>query len=575
MAYYRLYKKSLYLLFIIFCTQHMQGTAYHVATPDTARTLWKQSKALKEEAEFILHQIENDTINRQDSLVIHEKIAAFSLLLEAKQLRADYYSVVIDSLNQSTPPKEDIRKLYQTIQTNADTQFNASLRRIENAQQLNIPDTILKAYQTAIQYQDRGLAGLKLMKAIHEVDESTKSFFGPPISVKKVAERYGIPESDINYLIKGVASSKKVEVAQADTVTKGYSPFTSETKDFYFEPDSIAKAHPEIPELSSEHQASTPVFEIDTALQRQLNTVWNQNFQYLQNDTLFTHAAQDSLFPHQMVSLYDKSSLKRYWAIYLNQWTELSRTEIPPTTSGNPIDTDQQLAKVDISKKHNTSNDIRVKEKFDSRQTTSNLSKDDSKSIAANPLLEPSTTNETLYFIQIAASRSPLTGEFILTFYKGGDSIYTRIEEDWYKYQIGKTASFSEALKTLNNTDVEGAFIVPYAGNEKLILWKTLRSKTTVIPNQVVSGLTFVVQIAASRDPLSGFQIKQLTKNTAGSIREIQEDQWYKYQLIVGSSYSEARKRWQQIGITKSFIVAYFNNEKIEMTEAFRKLKEN
>ena len=166
-----------------------------------------------------------------------------------------------------------------------------------------------------------------------------------------------------------------------------------------------------------------------------------------------------------------------------------------------------------------------------------------------------------------------MTGEFIMTFYKGSDSIFTRIEEEWYKYQIGKTPTFSEALKTLNNTDIKGAFIVPYAGNEKLVLWKTLRPKTTVIPNKELKDLTFVVQIAASRDQLSNFQIKQLTKKTDGTIREIVEDDWYKYQLVVGASYSEAKKQWQQIGISKSFIVAYLNNGKIEMTEAFSILK--
>ena len=570
MVYFRLYRKSLCLLFIIFCTHYILGNPTNIVKPDTALSLWKQSRALQEEADFILQQIENDTNTQHDSLTIHEKIAAFSLLLEAKQLKENYYTVVIDSLNQHSPPQEELLNLYNTIQANASVQLGQSRRTIESAQKLNEPDTTLKIYQASIEYQDRGLAGLKLMKAIHEADDMTQPLFTNPANVRKIAERYSISEADVTLLITDEQPIEKIEVAKADTVTKGYSPFTSEYKDFVFEADSIAKAHPEISEGLQDTMPTTSVFEIDTAMQRQLNTVWNQNFQYLQSDTLFTSAAQDSLFPHEMITLYDKSSLKRYWAIYLNQWTELASSQVPPSST-EEIHTDIQLAMVEVPKESKSSNDILVKPEYDSRKSTK--LPDEQKSIAEIPVVKPSTTDKTFYFIQIAASRSPMTGEFIMTFYKGSDSIFTRIEEEWYKYQIGKTPTFSEALKTLNNTDIKGAFIVPYAGNEKLVLWKTLRPKTTVIPNKELKDLTFVVQIAASRDQLSNFQIKQLTKKTDGTIREIVEDDWYKYQLVVGASYSEAKKQWQQIGISKSFIVAYFNNGKIEMTEAFSILK--
>jgi len=583
MVDYRLHKKSLCLLFIIICTQYLLGNTTCVIKPDTALSLWKQSKTLQEEADFILQQIENDTTTHQDSLAIHEKIAAFSLLLEGKQLKESYYLVVIDSLNQSTPPQEELLDLYHTIQVNASTQLMQSRHTLEGAQNLNEPDTLLKIYQASIDYQDKGLAGLKIMKAIHEADDNTYPLFSHPPNVRKIAQRYSLSKADVTLLIKKETPAEKTEVAKADTVTKGYSPFTSEYKDFVFEADSIARAHPKITTGLQDTMPTTSAFEIDTAMQRQLNTIWNQNFQYLKKDSLFTHAAQDSLFPHEMVTLYDKSSLKRYWAIYLNQWTELASTEVPASSS-EKISTDTHLALVEVPKESKSSTDILVKPEYDSRQSTAtketeeleiDKSPDTSQTIAAIPTVQPAETNETFYFIQIAASRSPMTLPFIHTFYKGDDSVYTRIEENWYKYQIGKTPTFSEALQTLNKTDVKGAFIVPYAGDEKLVLWQTLRPKATVIPNKVLQDLTFVVQIAASRDQLSAFQIKQLTKKIDGPIREIVEDKWYKYQLVVGASYSEAKKKWQQIGITKSFIVAYFNNDKIEMTEAFRILKGN
>ncbi|MBI9063080.1 MAG: hypothetical protein JEZ14_13950 [Marinilabiliaceae bacterium] len=564
MVYYRLYRKSLSLLFIFICTQYLLGTTTYVAKPDTALSLWKQSRTLQQEADFILQQIENDTTTQHDSLAIQEKIAAFSLLLKGKQLKESYYLVVIDSLNHSTPPQEELLELYNTIHDNASTQLLNSRRTLESAQNLNEPDSLLKIYQAAIDYQNKGLAGLKLMKAIHEADDNTHPLFSHPPNVSKITERYSLAEADVTLLIKKEAPAGKSEVAKADTVTRGYSPFTSEYKDFVFEADSIARGHPEITTGLQDTMPTTAAFEIDTAIQRQLNTVWNQNFQYLKKDTLFTHAAQDSLFPHEMVTLYDKSSLKRYWTNYLNQWTELAKAEVP--------------------KESKSSTGIRVKPEYDSRQSTATKeteelknakSTDTPQKIATIPTVPPAATNETLYFIQIAASRSPMPLPFIHTFYKGDDSVYTRIEENWFKYQIGKTPTFSEALKTLNNTGVKGAFIVPYEGSKKLMLWQTLRPKTTVIPNKVLKDLTFVVQIAASRDQLSGFQMEQLTKNIEGTVREIVEDNWYKYQIVVGASYSEARKKWQQTGITKSFIVAYYNNDKIEMTEAFRILKGN
>lgn len=581
MVYYRLSRKNLCLLFIIFCTQYVLGNPVYVVKPDTARSLWIQSKTLQEEADFILQQIENTTTTHHDSLAIHEKIAALSLLLESKQLKEEYYKVVVDSLNQSSPPQEDVQDLYSRLQVNSSAQLTQSRHTIERAQNLTEPDTLLKIYQASIEYQDKGLAGLKLMKAIHEMDDSTQPLFIHPINIKKIAERYSISELDVTSLTMAEKPTEKIEVAKADTVTRGYSPFTSEYKDFVFEADSIARTHPEITSGLRDTMQKTSAFEIDTALQRQLNTVWNQNFQYLKTDTLFSHAAQDSLFPHEMVTLYDKSSLKRYWAIYLNQWTELASSEVPPTTSTEEILTDTPLAMVEIPKENKGSTQILVKPEYDSRQSTATISteaiesRDTPQTITAIPAIEPSTTNETFYFVQIAASRSPMPLPFIHTFYTGNDSIYTRFEENWYKYQIGNTPTFSEALKTLNNTEVKGAFIVPYAGDKKLVLWQILRRKTTVIPNKVLKDLTFVVQIAASRDQLSSFQIDQLTKTIEGPIREIVEDHWYKYQLVVGTSYSEAKKKWQQIGITKSFIVAYYNNDKIEMTEAFSILKGN
>lgn len=575
MVHFQLYRNRFLLLLIIVCISCTSQLAAQEAHPDTALQLWQKSLTLEEEANLIISELEADRdTSRIDSLVIHEKIAAQSLLLKSMQLKKDYYAYILDSISNHTHLTDELAQLYQTIQQNAIAEYQKADLLEEEVKSYYHPDSVLTTYQTIIQHQEKGLTGNKLMKAILEENDRIGSTFSLPLNTKKIAHQYSVPDT----LIQSLTTSSVI--AETDTVTKGYSPFTSEYKDFIFEADSIAKNKGLIKPDSLVQEIVFPDngFDVDTALQHELNLLWDQNFQYLVNDTLFTRAARDSLFPHELLTMYNQSSLKRYWDIYLNQWTELAAEAIQNNTAGTKNRVEQELAIADVPTEPSATKAITIKPEFDSRQTTEAESVDVSNTknpLKEIPIIQPGNEDQTLYFIQIAASREPLTNRFIKTFYKGDDTIFTRIEENWYKYQVGKTPHFSEALKTLNNTKVKGAFIVPYAGNEKLVLWQTLQPKSIVIPNMELEDLTFVIQLAASRDRLSAFQVNRLVRHVKGTVREIMEDKWYKYQLVVGPSYSEAKQKWQQIGSTKSFIVPYLHNEKIEMTKAFTILKGN
>lgn len=82
------------------------------------------------------------------------------------------------------------------------------------------------------------------------------------------------------------------------------------------------------------------------------------------------------------------------------------------------------------------------------------------------------------------------------------------------------------------------------------------------------SEVTYVIQVAASRDKLIPQLLAHFRKKTNGNLREVREGGWYKYQYVVGPSYETAHQKWLEFGTTVSFPVAYLNGKRISIKKA-------
>lgn len=175
-------------------------------------------------------------------------------------------------------------------------------------------------------------------------------------------------------------------------------------------------------------------------------------------------------------------------------------------------------------------------------------------------------TNQVNYVVQIAASKTPMEESHLTKIYSGNKQINTRREDGWYKYQIGQTPVYEEARETLQNVNVNGAFIAAYRNNERVGFGRI--TNRNVSPSEPL----FVLQIAASKKQLSSKQIEKIYQGNY-NVREIEEDGWYKYQIPAGATYNDARRLKNLLKINGAFTVAYVNNKKIDIRKAIEMTK--
>lgn len=70
--------------------------------------------------------------------------------------------------------------------------------------------------------------------------------------------------------------------------------------------------------------------------------------------------------------------------------------------------------------------------------------------------------------IQIMASRDKLSEQAMHKIYSGSENIDVNIEDNWYKYTIGKFKSYKDAKVFQDKIKVEGAFIVAYLNGKRV-----------------------------------------------------------------------------------------------------------
>ena len=178
------------------------------------------------------------------------------------------------------------------------------------------------------------------------------------------------------------------------------------------------------------------------------------------------------------------------------------------------------------------------------------------------------------FYVQIAASRSPMDSAEIKRLYKGAHQIITQKEDGWHKYRFGKTFDYKEAFENLYAQKIPDAFIVVYKNTgEKMELWEVLREKRkAIVISNSVKTFEFRVQILACKTKVNQSEMGKIYSGNQ-PITELQEDGWHKYQIATGSNYSIAKELLKDLNIKDAFIVAYENNEKIELYKAILKTK--
>jgi hypothetical protein len=75
------------------------------------------------------------------------------------------------------------------------------------------------------------------------------------------------------------------------------------------------------------------------------------------------------------------------------------------------------------------------------------------------------------------------------------------------------------------------------------------------------------VQIAASKKVIPSWQLKRIYKGNQ-QIKQRNYDGWFKYSVGDFTSYQEAKSFVRQTKVRGAFVVAYKNNQKIDIKEA-------
>jgi hypothetical protein len=82
--------------------------------------------------------------------------------------------------------------------------------------------------------------------------------------------------------------------------------------------------------------------------------------------------------------------------------------------------------------------------------------------------VDSSLFREIIFKVQIAAHTMPITDEYLNTLYRGDLKIDMILEDDWYKYSIGRYKTFDEAEATHRECNIKKSFVVAYQAGRKI-----------------------------------------------------------------------------------------------------------
>ena len=110
--------------------------------------------------------------------------------------------------------------------------------------------------------------------------------------------------------------------------------------------------------------------------------------------------------------------------------------------------------------------------------------------IIDNNLNKNPEPKETLrYRVQIAAAITEISEKELKRIYSGPKTVHLFQVDQYFKYYIGETPSYKEAKNTLEASDVDDAFIVPYRGEYTLNLKNAVAAQNSNVQNPLESGI--------------------------------------------------------------------------------------
>ena len=171
-----------------------------------------------------------------------------------------------------------------------------------------------------------------------------------------------------------------------------------------------------------------------------------------------------------------------------------------------------------------------------------------------------SSSYSMVFRVQIAASKQPLAGGFLSRIYNGQNPINVSQEEGWFKYSIGDFIYYDEAQEAREACGIKGAFVMPYQNGERM-QWPSKGALALLKANQK-ANLIYVVQVAASRTPLSIDIIKSVVKIDYPLTMKF-EDGWYKYYISAFTDFAAAKQVAEKVGIKGAFIATYKNGLRV------------
>ncbi len=180
---------------------------------------------------------------------------------------------------------------------------------------------------------------------------------------------------------------------------------------------------------------------------------------------------------------------------------------------------------------------------------------------------------DVIYRVQIAANKTELSQRALQNIYMGNKSVEMLEEDGWYKYSVGDFSTYADANKFRKSCNVKNAFIVAYRKGQPFLPGLTEGPETVMAPATAIgkgnmpAGLVFRIQVAAARNQLTREQLARIYTGHY-AVEVIEEEGWYKYQLIGVRLFSDALAILKDIPVKHAFISAYEDGNKTDLYQA-------
>jgi len=184
-----------------------------------------------------------------------------------------------------------------------------------------------------------------------------------------------------------------------------------------------------------------------------------------------------------------------------------------------------------------------------------------------------------IFKVQIAASPVPLSIEKLRQIYPSNEILNNEMEDNLYKYSVGRFATYEQAYAYKLRMGVKGAFVIAYRDGVKIkditevaqpIDPNNFNAKAYQKSNDPTNDdellLEYRVQIGTTKNPATDYELKQMNSTQMPVKVYLSDDGWYKY--TIGSFPSEASaKRYvsdNNMPANKAYVVKYRNGMEVK-----------